>query len=341
VQGQKDPSGSSNEVPQAESSPDAQADSFLRQLQSDLKDPSAGPALAAALEAIQDLAAEDHETQRTSTAPPRTRPMAECTFCGHPNDDLNKFCGLCGTPLPQGMRRSSSTPKLDSAPKPAFPGPPTAPAASFAPHTKENAPGEHHYHHHYHHHFFSPEAQGHMPNMGFSAPDRSSESLPGRASLSGPAVGRGESTIRKIGQDYVLACNTRHLEDLIEHYASDAVVMRSNHPPIRGSASIREFFVAQLDGGFGEVELEPMRVEVTGELAFDAGRCKMLVPSAVGKRREERGKYLFVYARQKDGTWKIAADCWASDLALTVAAEPEPSKTSSILPRPGLTRKGA
>jgi len=82
-------------------------------------------------------------------------------------------------------------------------------------------------------------------------------------------------------------------------------------------------------------------VEVIGDLAFDAGRCKMLVPSAMGKRREERGKYLFVYARQKDGNWKIAADCWASDLALAVAVEPEAAKTSPILPRPGITRKGA
>jgi ketosteroid isomerase-like protein len=319
----------------------------LRQLQSDLNDPSAGPALAAALEAIQDLAAEDlpHEATRIPTAPPRTYAMANCTFCGHPNDDVNKFCGLCGTPLPQGMRRSPASPKLEpAAPKPvslaASPTSPVSPAVSFAA-PRENAPGEHHYHHHYHHHFFSNDAQAAAPNAGFIAPERGRDLLPTRAPLTGPALSRGETTIRKMGQDYALACNTKQLEDLIDHYSGDAVVMRSNHPPIRGSASIREFFVSQIDGGFGEVELEPIRVEVIGDLAFDAGRCKMLVPSALGKRREERGKYLFVYARQKDGDWKIAADCWASDLALAIAAEPEAIKTNPILPRPGITRKGA
>jgi len=332
VEDPKVPATNPQDGPQRDPSSDPQSDSFLRQLKSDLNDPNAGPALAAALEAIQDLAAEDlaaeeHVKARTSTAPPRTHVMSNCTFCGHPNDDVNKFCGLCGTPLPQGMRRSPPAAKLEP-PKP----------ASLAAPPKQNEAGDHHYHHHYHHHFFSGDAQVSAPNAGFSAPSR--DVAPARAPLTGPALSRGETTVRKMGQDYALACNTKQLEDLIDTYAADAIVMRSNHPPIRGSASIREFFVAQIDGGFGEVELEPIRVEVVGELAFDAGRCKMLVPSAMGKRREERGKYLFVYGRQKDGNWKIIADCWASDLALAVASEPDP-KPNPILPRPGLTRKGA
>jgi len=59
---------------------------------------------------------------------------------------------------------------------------------------------------------------------------------------------------------------------------------------------------------WGEVELEPLRVEVFGDLAYEAGRCKMLVPVAVNKRREERGKYLVIFARQA-GDWKAIADC--------------------------------
>src|SRR5216684_1478127 len=68
--------------------------------------------------------------------------------------------------------------------------------------------------------------------------------------------------------------------------------------------------------GIGEVEVEPTRVEVVGDMAYEAGRCNALVPSATGKRREERGKYLWVFARQSNGEWKLAADCWSSDLTL-------------------------
>lgn len=131
-------------------------------------------------------------------------------------------------------------------------------------------------------------------------------------------MSRAEAAVRHITQEWVLACNTKHLDDLLDLYTADALVLRSNCPPVRGAASVREFFFGALDAGLGEVEIEPLRVEVSGDLAYEAGRCKALIPSATGKRREERGKYLWVCARQGNGEWKLAADCWSSDLTLTL-----------------------
>jgi hypothetical protein len=54
----------------------------------------------------------------------------------------------------------------------------------------------------------------------------------------------------------------------------------------------------------------------------------MLVPLAVGKRREERGKYVVVFARQKTGEWKAVVDSWSSDLNLNVATESAPAKAA-------------
>ncbi len=130
-------------------------------------------------------------------------------------------------------------------------------------------------------------------------------------------MSRAEAAVRRITQEWVLACNTRHLDDLLDLYVSDAMVLRSNYPPIRGAAAVREFFFGALDSGLGEVEVEPLRVDIVGDFAYEAGRCKALSPSSTGKRREERGKYLWVFARQANGEWKLAADCWSSDLTLT------------------------
>jgi len=128
---------------------------------------------------------------------------------------------------------------------------------------------------------------------------------------------RAEATVRQMTQEWILACNTKHLDDVLDVYLPDALVLRSNYPPVRGAAAIREFFFGLLDSGLGEVELEPIRLDVVGDFAYEAGRCKALVPSAAGKRREERGKYLWVFARQANGEWKLAADCWSSDLTLS------------------------
>ncbi|MGA7505473.1 MAG: nuclear transport factor 2 family protein, partial [Candidatus Sulfotelmatobacter sp.] len=124
--------------------------------------------------------------------------------------------------------------------------------------------------------------------------------------------------------EWILACNMRQLEELAELYAADALVLRSNLPPIRGAAAVREFFFASLEAGLGEVALDPMRVEVSGDLAHEVGRYSALVPGTVGKRREERGKYLWVFARQASGDWKLVAECWCSDLTITSAESDVP-----------------
>jgi uncharacterized protein (TIGR02246 family) len=185
--------------------------------------------------------------------------------------------------------------------------------------------GEHHYHHHYYHHYFAENA------VSVSGPDSRPQAAKGATPMRSPAssggVSRAEAAVRKVTQDWASACNTKHLDDLVELYAADGIVLRPNVPPVRGTAAIREFFFPVLDSGFGEVEFEPLRVEVFGEIAFEAGRCKSLVPIAMGKRREERGKYLVISARH-NGEWKLVADSWSSDLSLTEAPLPQPLKTT-------------
>jgi ketosteroid isomerase-like protein len=131
-----------------------------------------------------------------------------------------------------------------------------------------------------------------------------------------------------MAQDWAQACNTRHLDDLVELYSSDATLIRSNVPPVRSLPAIREFLHALLEAGLGELEMESLRTEVMGEIAMDLGRCKMLVPVSMGKRREERGKYLLIMVRQPAGTWKILADCWSSDQAVSAPPIPESTRKS-------------
>jgi ketosteroid isomerase-like protein len=65
-------------------------------------------------------------------------------------------------------------------------------------------------------------------------------------------------------------------------------------------------------------------VEVSGDLAHEVGRYSALVPGAAGNRREERGKYLWVFAKQTSGDWKLISECWSSDLTLSNAESEVP-----------------
>jgi uncharacterized protein (TIGR02246 family) len=297
--------------PDEEVVPDPSVDDFFNRMKHDMRRPKPGQeAVTAALHAIQRLGLQgDSETSGDGFDGAEGGFSAErlCHACGSANPGDNRFCAFCGVPLPES---------------------PSVVASSPASH----APGPHHYHHHYHHHYFSsdgsPQQSGapeQRPANG-GAPARDAART--RAPLGTPGLSRSEAAVRKMTQDWVQACNTKNLDDLVEIYHPDAIVLRPNVPPVRGTAAIREFFFSVLDAGLGEVELEPIRVELAGEIAYEAGRCKMLVPH-MGKRREERGKYLITLARQA-GEWKIIADCWSSDLSLSAGSESTAAPNAAV-----------
>jgi uncharacterized protein (TIGR02246 family) len=311
---------------EGELAPNPAVDDFFRRLKQDLHPKPGTEAIAAALQAVQRLASQVDADGSAGTIA-ESLESRTCLSCGSQNPADNRFCAICGVPLADA--------------------PPQALNASIAPSAKPaaQAAGQHHYHHHYHHHYLaSPEGGsplvGSEPRASGSAPvarDARSRSAPGGLSLS-----RGEAAVRKLTQDWAQACNSKQLDDLVELYGADAIVLRPNVPPVRGTAAIREFFFSVLDAGFGEVDFEPLRVEVFGDTAYEAGRCKMLVPFTMGKRREERGKYLLTLARQA-GDWRILADCWSSDLSLGVnmdSATPKPNVQSPPNPAFKPPRKG-
>jgi ketosteroid isomerase-like protein len=286
---------------------------LFRRLKQDLDQPKPGTeAIAAALQAVQRLTSQV-DADASASAAAEDAETRTCLSCGSQNPVENRFCAICGVPQQD-----------------ASPSEPEAPiAASVKP--AATAAGQHHYHHHYHHHYFSAP-EGGMPLATSEQRPASAATPRARSPVGGATLSRAELAVRKITQDWALACNGKQLDDLVELYGADAVVLRPNVPPVRGTAAIREFFFGVLDAGLGDVEMDPLRVEVFGDIGYEAGRCQMLVPFAMGKRREERGKYLLTVARQS-GEWKILADCWSSDLSLGVSLEPGPTKSNMQSPQ--------
>jgi uncharacterized protein (TIGR02246 family) len=242
-----------------------------------------------------------------------------CRGCGSLNPRGNRFCAKCGVALEASPEEPA--PPLSGEGKSTYP---------FTP------AGPHHYHHHYHHHYFaSSEEMASEPHLEERTPSVASmrEAAKGRTARAA-RFSRTETALRQLAQDWAQACNTKHLDELVDLYGPDATVIRPNVPLVRSTAAIRELFFSVLEAGLGEVQMEPLRVEILGELAYEVGRCSMLVPTATGKRREERGKYVMLIGRQA-GEWKILVDCWSTDLSLDVGADARSRQqnVASVIPK--------
>jgi uncharacterized protein (TIGR02246 family) len=280
-------------------------DEFLQRLPGSFRWPKPNAeAVAAAVEAIHRMSGTAAQEQEDEAE----EPGIACSGCGGSLPVGARFCVWCGIP--------------------------NQTVAGDATVQSRSGGAQHHFHHHYHHL---------VPSRGTASGATSAESEPaaprGRAPGSAGTLpgGRAEASVRQVVQDWAQACNTRHIDDLLELYAADATLIRSSVPPVRSLPAIREFLISLLEAGLGDVEMESLRVEMLGDIALDLGRCKMLVPVAMGKRREERGKYLIVLARQPAGTWKIIADCWSADLPVGAPA-PESAARKGSEPVPPLRK---
>ena len=262
-------------------------------------------AVAAAVEAIHRMSGMTAQDQAAGAA---DEPGNACSGCGGSLPAGARFCVWCGIPNQPVTGDATVQPRSGGA--------------------------HHHFHHHYHH-LVPSQVPSHRTASGATSAESEPSTPRGRAPGSTGTLpgGRAEASARQVVQDWAQACNTRHIDDLLELYAADATLIRSSVPPVRSLPAIREFLISLLEAGLGDVEMESLRVEILGDIALDLGRCKMLVPVVMGKRREERGKYLIVLARQPAGTWKILADCWSVDLLVGTPA-PEPAARKGTEPIP-------
>jgi len=105
--------------------------------------------------------------------------------------------------------------------------------------------------------------------------------------------------------------NAGSSSDMISMLADDAVIMAPNQPVQEGKAACAVFLTNVIKGLFDEYDRHIVytsaEVQVIGNIAFDRGSFSFRVaPRSGGAASRETGKYLFLYSRAGDGSWKIA-----------------------------------
>ncbi len=84
---------------------------------------------------------------------------------------------------------------------------------------------------------------------------------------------------------------------------------------MRGKQRIREHMIQMMGMGikFPMVEFTTLDVQVSGNFAYEIGTYKMTVEMAGMPGMTDEGKYLTIYERAADGSWKIKVETWNTD----------------------------
>jgi uncharacterized protein (TIGR02246 family) len=127
-------------------------------------------------------------------------------------------------------------------------------------------------------------------------------------------------SIRKLEDKAREAAKAKDLDRYVSFYADNAVLLWPGAPMVTGRAAIREFMRVFFSMRDFSLSFETAQVEVSraGDFAYTCGTNKVTLMDPNGKKMKDSGKYLTVYRKQSDGTWKVVADMGNSDLPALV-----------------------
>jgi len=127
------------------------------------------------------------------------------------------------------------------------------------------------------------------------------------------------------------AWNAGDAHALAALYLPNAVTMAPNAPGVHGREAIRAWSQLYLEQ-FREINRTHTEdVRVSGNLAVARGTQETWTyPKVGGDSAYDEAKWVVVYARQADGSWKVLWEIWNSDRPLPgaqAAAQPGPAQT--------------
>ena len=125
-----------------------------------------------------------------------------------------------------------------------------------------------------------------------------------------------EQALRDLDAQWSKDAGAKDVDKTVSYYAEGAVVMPPNASSATTKETIRSAWKELLTSPGAAISWKATKVEVakSGDLAYVSGTYEETMTDASGKPINDRGKYVEIFKKQTDGTWKVVADIWNSDL---------------------------
>jgi uncharacterized protein (TIGR02246 family) len=121
--------------------------------------------------------------------------------------------------------------------------------------------------------------------------------------------------LREIEAAWSKDIGAKNLEKWVSYYAEDGSLLLPNSPPVTGRENIRAALEARVADPNFSLTFRPTRIEASEELAYTQG--VYAITRTDPRTREavsDQGKYVTVYKKQADGSWKAVQDMASSDM---------------------------
>lgn len=102
------------------------------------------------------------------------------------------------------------------------------------------------------------------------------------------------------------------VEAIVDFWTEDARVFPPGHPVVEGKEALRQYVASSLEMPGFSISWEPADAVVgsSGQLGYTWGENKVTYNDADGNLVTLRGRYMTVWLKGEDGSWRCSMDIW-------------------------------
>jgi ketosteroid isomerase-like protein len=132
-----------------------------------------------------------------------------------------------------------------------------------------------------------------------------------------------EQALRDLDAQWSKAAGAKDVDKTVSYYSTDAIVMPPNAPSATTKEAIRSAGKEMRTTPGAAISWKTTKGEVakSRDLAYVSGTYEETMTDASGKPAKDRGKYVEIFKKQADETWKVVVDIWNSDLPASAPSE--------------------
>ena len=135
--------------------------------------------------------------------------------------------------------------------------------------------------------------------------------------LAKSSASNAAEAIKKADDAWAAAAATKDVDKSASFCAPDAAILVPNAPAAEGKEAIHKWFQET----FGVPNFKLLwHATVTdaarsGDLGYSSGKYELSYTDPSGKTVSDHGKYVTVWQKQQDGSWKVVRDIFNSDVS--------------------------
>jgi uncharacterized protein (TIGR02246 family) len=119
-----------------------------------------------------------------------------------------------------------------------------------------------------------------------------------------------ESAIRALDADWVKAVTQKDVQRVASYYTDGSSLFAPSAPLATGKDAIQKAWGDMLASPGFALTFSPTKIEVSraGDLAYEFGEYQLTTNDKKGKPQTVKAKYITVWGKQPDGSWKALVD---------------------------------